>query len=253
MSKMSATGARTAGVPPLTAPEQHRAAMTLLGHRMAKPVELIENARRCKMKGMKALLWAALLLSSVTAALSQPLEIGIHGGVSRLSNNNIGNVQTQLIPTDTPTQPVTLRDGFRFGFRLTLNSQVYTGHELGYAYNRTTLRFYNDPASDQGMAIHQGFYNYLGYLTKEGKRIRPFATAGVHFNTYVPPGASVSSGGGTTKFGINYGGGIKALVSSKYAIRVDFRQYQNGKPFDLPGNSGWLKMNEISAGFSLVL
>ena len=46
------------------------------------------------------------------------------------------------------------------------------------------------------MAIHQGGYNFLLYATPEGTRIRPFATGGVVFANYVPPGASATSGGG---------------------------------------------------------
>jgi hypothetical protein len=46
------------------------------------------------------------------------------------------------------------------------------------------------------MAIHQGFYNYLVYATKEGFRVRPFATGGGHFSNFVPPGVSVTQGGG---------------------------------------------------------
>lgn len=196
---------------------------------------------------------SVLLLLGVSVACPQALEVGIHAGVSRLSNRSLGTVSTPISAGAVETDTFSLQDGFRIGFRVTFNPQVYFGHEIGYAYNRTYLRDNGDPASDQGMAIHQGFYNFLGYLTKEGKRIRPFATGGVHFNNYVPPGSSVTQGGGETKFGFNYGAGLKARITSKYAIRLDIRQYQNGKPFSLPNNNGLLKMTEISAGFSLVL
>ena len=59
------------------------------------------------------------------------------------------------------------------------------------------------------MPIHQGMYNFLPYATPKGSKIRPFATGGVHFSTFYPPGASVFQGNGVTKFGYNYGAGVK--------------------------------------------
>lgn len=102
------------------------------------------------------------------------------------------------------------------------------------------------------MAIHEGFYDFLVYGLPEGTRIRPFVAGGAEFANFNPPGTSAGSGGGQTKWGLNYGGGIKARVSSMFGIRVDFRQYAIPKPFDL-GGKGWLRQNEISAGFSLFL
>jgi opacity protein-like surface antigen len=101
------------------------------------------------------------------------------------------------------------------------------------------------------MAIHQGGYNILAYALPEGSPVRPFVTGGAHFNNYVPPGASVSSGGGSTKFGINYGGGVKVRVSPMFLIRADVRQYNTPKPdFFIDEPSGWLRQTEVSAGFS---
>ena len=103
------------------------------------------------------------------------------------------------------------------------------------------------------MAIHQGFYNFLLYATKEGSRVRPFGTGGVHFSNFVPPGSSAGQGGGNTKFGVNYGAGIKVRLTSMFGLRFDFRQYATGKPFGLPQANGWLRQNEISASFGLML
>ena len=103
------------------------------------------------------------------------------------------------------------------------------------------------------MAIHQGFYNFLLYLTKEGSKVRPFATGGAQFSNFVPPGASVTSGQGSNKFGANYGGGLKVRVSEKFLIRFDVRQYIMGKPFGLYNASGALRLNEYSIGFSFVI
>ena len=175
---------------------------------------------------------------------AQSGEFWFSAGQSLLSNSGIGSVSTLGAKDDYK-----LDDGFRFGFRTTFNTGVRTGWELGYAYNRSHLNFMGQ---DQGgMAIHQVAGNYLLYLTKEGTRIRPFATGGVHFDNFVPPGSSVASGGGSTKIGVNYGGGIKAAITKIWAVRFDVRRYATRKPFDLPLKDGWLQQTEVSAGVEI--
>jgi opacity protein-like surface antigen len=188
----------------------------------------------------------ALLFSMAACASAQIFEVGPHGGISRLSGKEIGTLSDGL----GGTVPVRLDDGWRFGFRMTINNWVFAGQEFGYAYNRTQLSL---GGSEAGMAIHQGLYNFLVYATPEGTAVRPFATGGVHFSNFVPPGTSATSGGGDTKFGINYGGGIKVKVLPAWGIRLDVRQYRTGKPFDLPGVSGSLRQLEVSAGFMFML
>ncbi|HBY64311.1 MAG TPA: hypothetical protein DEH78_31185 [Solibacterales bacterium] len=192
---------------------------------------------------MTRFLFPALFLCA-TAAFAQVAEIGVHGGVSRLSGKEIGSTAT------TGGQALALDDGWRLGFRLTFNNSRFFGHEVMYAYNRTQLVF---PDAKQGMAIHQGGYNFLVYALPEGSPVRPFVTGGGHFSNFVPPGTSAAQGGGDNNFGFNYGGGLKVRVSSLFLIRFDVRQYQTGKPFDLPGASGRLRQLEVSAGFSLAL
>ena len=185
---------------------------------------------------------ALALLCLPGMLLGQTAEFSITGGVSRLNNANIG---------DLGTDNYRLKDGFRIGFRTTLNTWRYIGQEFGYGYNRTQL---SSAAGDSGMAIHQGFFNFLLYATRDGSVVRPFVTGGGHFNNYTPPGTSVTSGGGSTKLGFNYGGGVKVRVSPIFAIRFDVRNYQNGKPFSfLTGRSGLIGQLEVSAGFGLVI
>lgn len=190
------------------------------------------------------LVFSALALPNTS--FGQAAEFWVGGGTSKLTNNGIGSFDVTGTKDD-----VQLKGGFRLNFRLALNTRALMGHEVGYAYNRTQLSVAG--SADQGMAIHQGFYNFLVYATKEGSRVRPFATGGVHFSNYVPPGSSVSQGGGTTKFGVNYGAGIKFRLTSLFGIRFDYRQYLTGKPFDLPLVSGKLRQNEISASFGMLL
>jgi hypothetical protein len=187
-----------------------------------------------------------------------------------MSNKGIGtqNYDANGVPLPGATSnDVQLGNGFRFSFRMTLNNESHFGHEVQYAYSRTSFNVpaqpaiigtvnnvgaLATPASSQGMAVHQGGYNFLLYATNEGTRFRPFATGGVGFANYVPPGASAASGGGSNKFGVNYGGGVKMRITHLFGARLDVRQYTTPKPFNLPLASGWLRQTEISAGFGVI-
>jgi len=188
------------------------------------------------MKMMKLSAACFLFVCAASFASAQPFEFSVNGGASRLSGKDIGS-------------GFSLDDGFAIGFRMGLNTQKFFGHEIGYNYNRTHLLL--SGVDQGGMAVHQGFYNFLVYATPEGSKIRPFVSGGPHFSNFVPPGQSAQSGGGNTKFGINYGGGVKVKVTSLFHVRVDFHQYLTGKPFDLPGVSGKLKQNVISVGVGI--
>ena len=181
-------------------------------------------------------------------ALAQSGEFWFDAGESVLSNSGIGTDQT----VGGKSNDVQLTNGFRFAFRFCFNQGDHFGHEVQYAYSRTHLQYNDQGGANQGMAIHQGGYNFLGYLTKEGSKIRPFGTAGVQFSNFVPPGSSATSGGGDNKFGFNYGAGVKARVGSKFGVRFDVRQYASGKPFGLAMKSGMLRQTEVSAGFGLM-
>jgi opacity protein-like surface antigen len=188
------------------------------------------------------------LLGCAVPALSfgQSFEMWVGSGASMLSNNNIGSTSLVGSPSD-----IQLKGGFRLDFRMGLNTGSRWGHEIGYAYNRT--QFVETGYANQGMAIHQGFYDFLVYATKDDQRIRPYATGGVQFSNFVPPGSSAGSGGGQTKFGFNYGAGVKVRVTHSIGVRFDFRQYDSGKPFGLYQASGLLRQNVISASVGYLL
>jgi opacity protein-like surface antigen len=188
-----------------------------------------------------------LIAIAVLPLGAQVFEVGGHGGVSRLSRRDIGTFNVGDVDR------VTLEDGWRMGFRMTLNNWTFFGHEMGYAYNRTTFRINSTPVVEAGTAIHQGFYNFLAYATPEGSRVRPFAAGGAHFSNFIFPGFSVTQGGGSNKLGYNYGGGNKVRVKPNWAVRMDVRQYVTGKPFDFPDQSGTLKQLEVSLGLSFVM
>jgi opacity protein-like surface antigen len=191
---------------------------------------------------MKRFLFTLLFCGLASSAFAQLGEVSLSFGKARTTNNSLGSSVG-----DPAVQDTKLDTGFRFGFRFTINNWRHFGHEIGYAYTRTTVN--TASLGKFGMPMHQGFYDFLAYATPEGFRIRPFAAGGVQFSSFIPPGASVFNGNGVTKFGLNYGGGIKAKVSSLFLVRADIRDYLNAKPdFGFPGEKGWLHILEVSAG-----
>ncbi len=199
----------------------------------------------------------SLLAWASSPAFAQYGEFNVHGGLFRLSPNKIG---TAIGESSGATFDALLDNGWMLGFRTTLNQGAFFGHEFGYNYNRTSLRYRpQDPnagvESKNGMATHRGFYNFLVYMLPEGSKVRPFATGGGHFANFVQPGASVQFGQGDTKFGVNYGGGLKVRVTDRYMVRFDFRQYLQGKPFErfLATGGGYFHNQEYSVGFSYTL
>jgi len=186
-------------------------------------------------------LLALMAFTAGTVAWGQGFEAWFSAGQSLLSNSGLGTTATSGGTKDD----VKLSDGFRFSFRMGLNTQKFTGFEIGYGYNRSALQF-RDGSADVGFGEHQGTVNYVFHVTPEGSKARPFFTGGVGFNNYSVSGSS------NTKFGVNYGGGVKVKLMSNYAIRFDLRQYTNPKPFDLPLKSGWVRQTEISGGFGVV-
>ena len=161
-------------------------------------------------------------------------------GVSNFRSARLGSVAV-----DGPS--IKLDNGFRLAARFTINTKRFIGHEFGYAYSRSNLRELDSP-----LPIHQGFYNFLVYATPEGARVRPFAAGGGHFSSFYPPGTSAYNGNGYTKFGLNYGAGVKFKLNDLLQMRFDLRNYVTGKPFDLLNSSGALQQLEYSAGLGIV-
>jgi opacity protein-like surface antigen len=196
---------------------------------------------------MKSFLFVMAVICSSFLAVGQPFEASISGGPSNISKSG-SLISSSLSGVPGAGDTVSLdTSGWNLGFRITVNPYTRLGFELGYIYNRTHL-FVGD-ADAGGMAIHQGFVDGLGYLTKEGSRFRPFGAAGINFSNFVIPGASSQYGQGENKFGFNYGAGIKVKVKGMWMIRGDVRQFNQGKPnFGIPGVSGRLLLTQYSIG-----
>ena len=190
--------------------------------------------------------WSGLLIfvaCSSTVAFAQSAEISVSGGVSRFT----GNYATAGGGDNTP---IKFTNGFRLAIRFTWNQGKLFSHEIGYGYARSHLSYQSSPTQDIApISMHQGLYDFLINATPEGSRVRPFACGGLQFTSFYPPGASVY-GGSVTKFGINYGAGIKVKLTSVWGIRGDFRQYAMPRPnFGFANNSGWMRQSEITGGF----
>lgn len=195
-----------------------------------------------------------LLVGSAATAWAQLGEVSLSLGKSSLRNNSLGTLPSVTATGEPADIELDATTDFRLGFRFTVNSSTFLGHEIGYAYNRGKLRLHTTPREEVSTPVHQGMYNFLAYATPEGSRVRPFATGGAHFSTFYPPGTGVFSGNGVTKFGLNYGGGIKFRVSETLMFRLDVRDYFQGKP-DIYGQEnikGWLHQLETSVGMAFV-
>jgi hypothetical protein len=109
------------------------------------------------------------------------------------------------------------------------------------------------PAAREGK-IHQFGYNVLYYFSTRESAVRPLATVGVHFNDSVLPGSASIRHDSDSKFGVNYGVGLKWRVTPLVGLRGDLRGYETGKP-DWGGalvrQSGLLHQMEASAGLGI--
>ena len=196
------------------------------------------------------------------AASAQSFEASASFGRSLFTGNskNLGTLTTN------PTDPqYTMNDGFAMALRMTLNSWRFFGVEFGYGYNHTGIGIpastttglggisQTTPAQTISVPIHQGFGDFLVYATPEGSHVRPFAAGGVGFNSFFPPGSSAYYGNQVTKFGYNYGGGLKVRVTSVWGVRFDVRYYETGKPFDFPNQEGRLRQMQVTGGVSFNL
>jgi hypothetical protein len=204
---------------------------------------------------MKKLALLIALSSFSSLAFGQAGELWFSYGESILQNSGLGS---NLLFNESSSD-IKLGDGYRFGFRFGFNSGDHLGYEIQYAFNHMDLKFDSAAAAaigspapvSLGMHMHQGGANVLYYMfTTDKTRIRPFVTGGVQFDNFVPPGGQ--SYNGSTKFGANFGAGVKFHIKGIWAARLDAREYVTPKPsFGFALNSGALWQTEISAGVGI--
>ena len=200
-----------------------------------------------------------LLLTAVLAvpALPQSAELGISVGYGRLGDNVLSASSNQAVAS---SEAYSLSNGVRVGGRMVFNSRAFLSHEISYAYQHARLEVQQEAPGESlttdlgAVRAHNMFYNLQLHALPSGSLIRPFVTGGGGFTSFFLPGIPSFSGYGDTKFGYNYGAGIK-LNFYTYGIRVDFRNHTTGKPFRryIPGIEGMLNNTEISVTYSLLL
>ena len=197
---------------------------------------------------------AMVALAFSGAVFAQSGEFWFSAGESIIWNKNIG---TTTVIGGSPSD-YSLGDGFRFGFRFDLDTRDRLGYEMSYFYSRSSLMSnIAGETGSTGFGIHTVSGDVLYHFIKRDQRVRPFVMGGLGFSNFVPPGSSAASGGGSNEFQLNYGGGIKVKVGSRWGkdwgIRADIRQFQYfSKPFGLYLANGKLQQTEATVGFGLL-
>src|ERR1035437_10053675 len=167
---------------------------------------------------------AIVALAFSGAVFAQSGEFWFSAGESIIENKGIGTTA----PIGGSPNDFSLGNGFRFGFRFDLDTREHLGYEMSYFYSRSSLI---EPGNvSTGFGMHTVSGDALWHFIKRDSRVRPFVMGGLGFTNFVQPGASAASGGGQNEFQVNYGGGVKFKVGSKWGkdwgIRADVRQFQ---------------------------
>jgi opacity protein-like surface antigen len=200
-----------------------------------------------------------LIIVSSSTVWAQSREVWISGGKTNFgfpyfhSNRDLGSTDAS-----GSRDAVQMDNGWRIGVRLAFNSAAPFGHEFQYSYNRpnfidTTGNILGSAGSSR-MEIHQAGYNFLYYFKPSEAAIRPLVTLGVHFNDFVLPGSASATQTSDSKFGFNYGLGLKWRITPLLGLRGDLRGYETRKPnWDglLVNQSGLLHQIEASAGLGI--
>jgi opacity protein-like surface antigen len=191
------------------------------------------------------ILGALAVLTTAPASAQGNYDLGFFAGTSRYSGRDIGTFEGEQ---------VRIKNGWNFGLRATSVPEEYLGWEVGYAYNRTGFEdglVVQALNGQSGFAQHQGFGRFMFFPIKG--RVRPFASGGVHFGNFAFPGSSAAQGGGENKWGINYGGGVRFLVSDRYSVRLDYQMFNTGKPFSqFFAGDGRLINSQVTVGWNWV-
>lgn len=177
----------------------------------------------------------ALALICAASLSAQTFEISAFGGYDRISKSGLGSLNADTIKKDDSN----LKPGPAFGARFTFNSKGYYGHELTIqqtnAKFRTNLKLADGSFREEtGKAkTYLASYNFLIYMMPNREKWRPYVTGGVTGAQFAAPRIPTWPGGGSRRYGANYGGGLKLFPHQNFFVRLDFRHYMTGKPYDL--------------------
>lgn len=201
-------------------------------------------------KDMRFSAWAVLgcLVSCCfpTPSSAQKAELTGFIGYARTDERDLGLVGDE-------EAPLRMENGGRYGVRASVNTGIFYGHEVTYAYQRGGLSIGREDAGRAG--LHNYAYNFVAHVSPRAVSVRPFLTVGAGGVTFRPRRDGVfEDASSATKFGFNWGGGVKIRLSARTGFRFDIRDTISERPnfLDLPGVSGIWRNVEYSFGYSLL-
>ncbi len=215
-----------------------------------------------------------IILGASTAVLhAQTFRVFAMGTGSMLFDKRYYNVYGAALGST-----YNIGDGYTVGGEYHLWKNL--GVEGSYTHVLNTLvvtDFYNAavPNNKTGydIANQRVSLDAIAYSPRSLKGVRPYISAGVEFDRFVPTSQAVTTAKGSfngvpntvlspdSKFGFNFGGGVEIKLVSMVAVRVDLRDHITGSPtFGLPAQattaftsyypiSGSASHVEASAGF----
>jgi len=190
------------------------------------------------------------------------VELAVYGGFMVFSNSTVGaeGITLQLGPNPSQMHELVAANridpGFALGTSVTLNSFRWISHELGFGYQRGSLKLELDGAKGvveqrTGYLTRQFSYNTLFHLRPRESRLRPFFAIGpvaqlVHLtdapftkahgllrfgltnvgiirSAYSFDNVPPLQGGGIFQLGVQVGGGVRYRLSEHWTMRLDYR------------------------------
>lgn len=206
--------------------------------------------------------FACIALFALPGCFAGEFELGVAGG-------------GHLVRGATVTAPAgTAKAGFKNGaaFGVVAGQRLYqtvTG-EVRYTYLQGALKLSSNGAdTDFGGDTHAIHYDFLIHPYKSEEKIQPFAAAGAGVKVFRGSGKEsayqpLSQFAYLTKTTewkpmLSVGGGIRATISPKMSLRVEFRDYMTPFPKNViaPGRGaaikGWLHDFVPMVGISFLL
>lgn len=176
------------------------------------------------------------------------LELNAFGGVSLFSGLNQSDISEKLVNGGTAGGRVAYNFSRYFGIEGNYNFSVNNAHLVvpgsSFILNQTF-----------GNQIQSVSVNPVYNFTPRGSRVRPYITAGVGPNWYVPTKQARAQFPGLTKnaeLTIDYGGGIKYHLTPHLGLRLDARGIFSRNPnFGFPALPN-LRLNGLQATAGLV-
>ena len=219
---------------------------------------------------MKKICSLVILLMSASPAMAQTNpRVTVFGAGSFVAGSR------EFLMNSNNTIRTEYGSGGKFGVRFGMDLNDRWAGEAAYSFGSNNLRAItlNPPRREREFEtrVHQFLVNGSYYFLGANEKWGPFATAGAGLYRLSPTtdakglaAVNFLSGpariGSSTKFGVNFGGGIEGRMSRYLGLRIDLRDHLMGIPrFGVPETplnpggvfypvSGLLNNIEISIG-----